>query len=325
VGRRCLAVGGLMRIGVVFPGQGSQGVGMGCDAAAQSREALATFERASAVLGYDLLALQKDGPEEKLRETEYSQPAIFATNIALYRAVGAGLRPVVTAGHSFAELCSLVIADSLEFDDALRIVSERGKAMQEAAQRARGGMSAVLGLDAERVRETLQQSGLRGVSLANFNSPTQIVISGELEQVQNAGAAMLAAGAKRVVPLNVSGAWHSPLMEPAVERLAAAVQTGHFRLPQFDVISNVDGRPYRDIATIKENLIRSVVDEVRWHDTAERLLSYRLDAIAEFGASGVLSALMKRMPEAPPATVLSDCASIERFRATTAGTASASV
>lgn len=314
-----------MRIGVVFPGQGSQGVGMGCDVAAHSAEALATLERASAVLGYDLLALQKDGPEEKLRETEYSQPAIFATNIALYRATGADLDPVVTAGHSFAELCSLVIADSLQFDDALRIVSERGKAMQEAAQRARGGMSAVLGLDAERVRATLRESGSRGVSLANFNSPTQIVISGELDQIQAAGTAMLAAGAKRVVPLNVSGAWHSPLMEPAVERLAAAVEAGRFRLPRFDVISNVDGRPYRDIPTIKQNLIRSVVDEVRWHDTAERLLSYRLDMIAEFGASGVLSALMKRLAGAPPATVVSDFTGIERLRATLAGTASATV
>jgi [acyl-carrier-protein] S-malonyltransferase len=319
-----MAMGGVMRIGVVFPGQGSQGVGMGCDVAAHSREAFATFERASAVLGYDLLALQKDGPEEKLRETEYSQPAIFATNIALYRAVD-DLRPVVTAGHSFAELCSLVIADSLDFDDALRIVSERGKSMQEAAQRARGGMSAVLGLDAHRVRETLQECGLRGVSLANFNSPTQIVISGELEQVQEAGAAMLGAGAKRVVPLNVSGAWHSPLMEPAVGRLATAVEAAHFRLPRIDVISNVDGRPYRDVETIKQNLIRSVVDEVRWHDTAERLLSYRLDMIAEFGASGVLSALMKRMAGAPPATVVSDFAAIERLRATIAGTASANV
>ncbi len=320
-----MAMGGMTRIGVVFPGQGSQGVGMGCDVAARSSEARATLERASAVLGYDLVALQKDGPEETLRETEYSQPAIFATNIALYRAVGAGLCPTVTAGHSFAELCSLVIADSLDFDDALRIVSERGKAMQEAAQLACGGMSAVLGLDAKRVRETLQESRLRGVSLANFNSPTQIVISGELEEVQAAGAAMLAAGAKRVVPLNVSGAWHSPLMEPAVERLAAAVEAGRFRLPKIDVISNVDGRPYRDIATIRQNLIRSVVDEVRWHDTAERLLSYGLDMIAEFGASGVLSALMKRMTGAPPAMVVSDFTGVERLRSAIVGTASASI
>jgi [acyl-carrier-protein] S-malonyltransferase len=314
-----------MRIGVVFPGQGSQGVGMGSEVAAHSAEARATFERASALLGYDLLALQKDGPEEKLRETEYSQPAIFTTNVALYRAVGADLRPLVTAGHSFAELCSLVIAESLEFDAALHIVSERGKAMQEAAQRARGGMSAVLGLDAGRVREALLDHGLAGVSLANFNSPTQIVISGQLEELQTAAAAMLAAGAKRVVPLNVSGAWHSPLMEPALKRVAAAVEASDFAMPVFDVISNVDGRPYRDVETIKANLVRSVVDEVRWHDTAECLLSYRLDMVIEFGASGVLSALLRRMQGTPPAAVVSDFAGIERLRSAIAGPASAGV
>jgi [acyl-carrier-protein] S-malonyltransferase len=314
-----------MRIGVVFPGQGSQGVGMGSEVAAHSAEVRATFERASALLGYDLLALQKDGPEEKLRETEYSQPAIFTTNVALYRAVGADLRPLVTAGHSFAELCSLVIAESLEFDAALHIVSERGKAMQEAAQRARGGMSAVLGLEAGRVREALLDHGLAGVSLANFNSPTQIVISGQLEELQTAAAAMLAAGAKRVVPLNVSGAWHSPLMEPALKRVAAAVEASDFAMPVFDVISNVDGRPYRDVETIKANLVRSVVDEVRWHDTAECLLSYRLDMVIEFGASGVLSALLRRMQGTPPAAVVSDFAGIERLRSAIAGPASAGV
>jgi [acyl-carrier-protein] S-malonyltransferase len=272
-----------------------------------------------------LLALHKDGPEEKLRETEYSQPAIFTTNVALYRAVGADLRPLVTAGHSFAELCSLVIAESLEFDAALHIVSERGKAMQEAAQRARGGMSAVLGLEAGRVREALLDHGLAGVSLANFNSPTQIVISGQLEELQTAAAAMLAAGAKRVVPLNVSGAWHSPLMEPALKRVAAAVEASDFAMPVFDVISNVDGRPYRDVETIKANLVRSVVDEVRWHDTAECLLSYRLDMVIEFGASGVLSALLRRMQGTPPAAVVSDFAGIERLRSAIAGPASAGV
>jgi [acyl-carrier-protein] S-malonyltransferase len=292
-----------MRIGVVFPGQGSQGVGMGSEVAAHSAEARATFERASALLGYDLLALQKDGPEEKLRETEYSQPAIFTTNVALYRAVGADLRPLVTAGHSFAELCSLVIAESLEFDAALHIVSERGKAMREA----------------------LLDHGLAGVSLANFNSPTQIVISGQLEELQTAAAAMLAAGAKRVVPLNVSGAWHSPLMEPALKRVAAAVEASDFAMPVFDVISNVDGRPYRDVETIKANLVRSVVDEVRWHDTAECLLSYRLDMVIEFGASGVLSALLRRMQGTPPAAVVSDFAGIERLRSAIAGPASAGV
>jgi [acyl-carrier-protein] S-malonyltransferase len=298
---------------------------MGYDVAMRSPAARATFERASSLLGYDLLALQTNGPEEQLRETEYSQPAIFTTNLALYRAAGDGVAPTVTAGHSFAELCSLVIAKSLNFDEALHIVSERGKAMQAAAQQARGAMSAILGLDAERVREILRADGLSRVVLANFNSPTQIVISGDFDEVQTAGAAMLGAGAKRVVPLNVSGAWHSPLMDPAVERLAAAVETSRFALPEFDVISNVDGRPYRDVNTIKSNLIRSVVDEVRWHDTAERLVSYGLDLVVEFGASGVLGALMKRMSAAPPAIVVSDSAGIDRLRLAIEGPASANV
>lgn len=304
-----------MRIAVVFPGQGSQCIGMGGDVAAKSPAARALFDRAASILGYDLLALQQEGPDEKLRETELSQPAIFTTNLALYAAVGAVLEPVATAGHSFAELCSLVIARSLTFDDALRIVSTRGKAMQAAAERTRGGMSAILGLDADAVAAVLKTARERGsVNLANFNSPTQIVISGEVEAVASAGQAMLDAGAKRVVPLNVSGAWHSSLMEPAIEPLRVAVEEAHFSLPVFDVISNVDGEPYRDVATIEANLVRSVVDEVRWHLTAQRLLLYRPDVVVEFGASGVLGALMKRMPGSPRTQVVSDYAGVEELR-----------
>jgi len=306
-----------MRIGAVFPGQGSQNVGMGADIAARSHEAHSLFESATGVLGYDLLALQKDGPDERLRETRYSQPAIFTTNVALYSAVGGGFRPVVSAGHSFGEFCSLFAADSLSFEDALRIVNERAQAMHDAAELARGGMSAVLGLEAEAIRETVDrirvETGQR-IALANFNSPTQIVISGDLNAVQIAGDALLAAGAKRVVPLNVSGAWHSDLMEPAVERFQRAVEQGNFALPQFDVISNVDALPYRDVASIKKNLVDSITSEVRWHDTAERLLSYQLDLVVEFGASGVLGPLMKRMPQSPPVLVVSDHAGIEKLR-----------
>jgi [acyl-carrier-protein] S-malonyltransferase len=326
VGRGRLALGRVMRVAVVFPGQGSQSAGMGCDVAAHSAAAAAVFERAASVLGYDLLALQREGTEEELRETQISQPAIFATNLALYAAAGDALEPVVTAGHSFAELCSLVIARALSFEEALWIVNERGKAMQAAAQRARGGMSAVLGLDGDRVRAVLETHGTQGrVTMANFNSPTQIVISGDLDAVGGAAQAMLDAGAKRVVPLNVSGAWHSRLMEPAVEPLRAAVERSHFEIPAFDVISNVDGRPYRDVATIKANLIRSVVDEVRWHDTAERILTYRPEIVVEFGANGVLGALMRRMPAAPPAMVVSDSAGVERLRAAIADAAEAGV
>lgn len=317
-----MEVGRVMRVGVMFPGQGSQGVGMGTDVAARSPEAAALLRRASSVLGYDLMALLSGGPEEKLRETRYSQPAIFATNLALYAAAGDGLQPVVSAGHSFGEFCSLVAARSLDFDAALRIVDERGKAMQAAAELAPGGMSAILGLDAVQVRrivEATQADGGGRVTLANFNSPTQIVISGDLAAVQTAGEAMLGAGAKRVVPLNVSGAWHSELMEPAVERFRAAVEAAHFDLPAFDVISNVDARPYRDVATIKLNLVRSLAHEVRWHDTAERLLSYNPELVVEFGASGVLGPLMKRMAGAPNVLVVSDWPGVERVRTALGG------
>jgi len=309
-----MEVGGLVRSGVIFPGQGSQTLGMGVDLAANSAVARDLFERAEAVLGYDLLALQKNGPEEKLRETQFSQPAIFTTNVALYAALelpeGA---VVVSAGHSFGEYCSLYIAGAIGFEDALRVVDARGIAMQYAAELAPGGMSAVLGMNAERIRqivdETRERTGLR-VQLANFNSPSQIVISGDLEAVQAAGDAMLEAGAKRVVPLNVSGAWHSALMEPAVARFATVVESVNFTLPRFDVISNVDAQPYRDPATIREHLIASLTHEVLWHETAQKMLEYDLDRVIECGASAVLGPLMKRLDGAPSVSVVSDYASV---------------
>jgi [acyl-carrier-protein] S-malonyltransferase len=309
---------GSMRIGAVFPGQGSQSVGMGVDIAQHSEVARGLFERAASVLGYDLLALQKDGPDERLRETIVSQPAIFTTNVALYAAVGPEFRPVVSAGHSFGELCSLYAAQSLAFDDAVGIVRERAEAMQAAAELAKGGMSAVLGLDAEKIREVVaavREETKERVTLANFNSPAQIVISGDLHAVQVAGDALSAAGAKRIVPLNVSGAWHSELMEPAVERFARAVERGTFAVPQFDVVSNVDAQPYRDVDTIRKNLVSSIRSEVRWHATAERMLSYELDLVVEFGAGAVLAPLLRRMPNAPPVLTVSDRAGVEKLRA----------
>jgi [acyl-carrier-protein] S-malonyltransferase len=191
--------------------------------------------------------------------------------------------------------------------------------MQYAAEQAAGGMSAILGMNAEKIREVVdrvRQETQGRVQLANFNSPTQIVISGDLHAVQIAGDALLEAGAKRVVPLNVSGAWHSKLMEPAVERFAPAVQAADFKMPRFDVISNVDAQPYRDTEEIKRNLVRSITDEVRWHDTALRLLSYKLDLVVEFGASPVLGPMMKRMPDAPQIMNVTDYAGVEKLRAT---------
>jgi [acyl-carrier-protein] S-malonyltransferase len=317
-----MEMGCLMNVAVIFPGQGSQVVGMGVDVAQRSEAAGSLFERAKDILGYDLLALQRNGPEEQLRETQYSQPAIFTTNVALYYAVGDALKPVVSAGHSFGEFCSLTVSQSLTFKDALRVVDERGKAMQYAAEQAPGGMSAVLGMDAACIRTIVDgvkaQNGGR-LQLANFNSPSQIVISGDLAAVQAAGDKLLEGGAKRVVPLNVSGAWHSELMQPAIERFAAAVNAAHFEMPQFDVVSNVDAHAYRDAEEIKRNLIRSITDEVRWHDTAEKLLSYDLDLVVEFGASPVLGPLMKRLPNAPQVMNVSDWGGVEKLRALLAG------
>lgn len=311
-----------LRVAAVFPGQGSQTVGMGVDVAANVPKVRELFDRSAVVLGYDLLELQRIGPDERLRETLYSQPAIFATNLAFYYAVGDALRPVVAAGHSFGEVCALTIAGSLSFEDALHIVDERGKAMQHAADLAPGGMSAVLGLDAAAVRDVakavVDRTGAR-VQLANFNSPTQIVISGDLEGVRAAGDAMLEAGAKRVVPLNVSGAWHSALMEPAVERYALAVDAAHFEVPTFDVISNVDAQPLRDVETIRRNLVRSITDEVRWHDTAQALLAHRPDLVVEFGASPVLAPLFRRLPDAPKVISVSDVAGVQKLLAALEG------
>jgi [acyl-carrier-protein] S-malonyltransferase len=317
MGRRRVEVGSVMRIGVIFPGQGSQSLGMGVDVAKHSTAARDLFDMAQTVLGYDLLGLLKSGPEDRLRETEYSQPAIFTTNVAIFAALE--LLPeslIVSAGHSFAEFCSLYAAQAIDFEDALAIVNARGLAMQRAAELAAGGMSAVLGMQADAIRTVVdrvrEQSGQR-VQLANFNSPSQIVISGDLLAVQAAGDALLAAGAKRVVPLNVSGAWHSALMEPALEHFAHVVEAAPFNMPRFDVISNVDAQPYRDIATIKKNLVLSVTNEVRWHETAERLVSYGLDLIVECGASPVLMPLMRRLPNAPEVVTVSDYAGIQKL------------
>ena len=313
MGRRGLEVGPVMRIGVVFPGQGSQVVGMGVDVARAYPAAAVCFAQAKTVLGYDLLALCEAGPEEKLRETRYAQPAIFVTNVALALAVGEGLAPVVSAGHSFGEYCSLTLAKSLSFVEALALVNERGLAMHRAAQKEAGGMAAVLGLDPQRLREVVARTvsdGAGRVQLANFNAPGQIVISGDAEAVRIAGERALEAGAKRVVRLNVAGAWHSVLMDPARREFEKFIRSAPLVLPEFTVISNVDAKPYEDVAVIRENLERSVTDEVIWHDVALTLAAFQLDLIVEFGASPVLAPMMKRIEGAPKAISVSDGAGV---------------
>jgi [acyl-carrier-protein] S-malonyltransferase len=252
-----------------------------------------------------------------------AQPAIYVTNYAL--AAAAGELPVVaSAGHSFGEYCSLALAGALTFEEALELVKERGLAMQAAAELADGAMAAVLGLDAQSVRAATEAARTAGrVCLANFNAPGQIVISGDAAAVARAGELALGAGAKRVVPLNVSGAWHSELMASARARFSPFVERATISLPRFTIVSNVDAQPYRDVATIRANLIRSVCDEVLWHATSERLVAEGLDAVVEFGGSAVLAPMLKRLPAAPRALHVGDERGLENLTAALASSAPA--
>jgi [acyl-carrier-protein] S-malonyltransferase len=313
-----------MRIGVIFPGQGSQVVGMGVDAARAYPAAAQCFSAAKTILGYDLLAVCEHGPQEKLTETRYAQPAIFVANVALAKAVGEMLEPVASAGHSFGEFCSLTLAGALRFETALSLVNQRGLAMHRAAALADGAMAAVLGLAPDALRAAVAravESGAGRVQLANFNAPGQIVISGDAAAVRVAGEYAAEAGAKRVVPLNVSGAWHSALMDPARDEFAPHVAAATVMLPRFTVISNVDAKPYTDIEQIKTNLARSVTEEVLWHDTAVALVGTGLDLVVEFGASPVLAPMFKRIDGAPKAITVSDAAGVEKLRAQLAAAA----
>ena len=307
-----------MNVGVIFPGQGSQVVGMGAAVARAYPAAMDCFRTAKLIVGYDLFEMCLNGPEETLRETRYAQPAIFVTNVALRAAAGSLLEPVVSAGHSFGEYCSLTVADAMSFETALALVNERGLAMHRAALRTPGRMSAVLGLAPDALGAVVARvtaGGAGRVQLANFNAPGQIVISGDAQAVRLAGDAALEAGAKRVIPLNVAGAWHSALMDPAQADFERFVRNAAITLPRFAVISNVDARPYTDVLTIRDHLVRSVTEEVRWHDTAVAMAAMGLDLIVEFGASPVLAPMLKRIDGAPRALTVSDPGGIEKLRA----------
>jgi [acyl-carrier-protein] S-malonyltransferase len=286
--------------GIVFPGQGSQTAGMGAEVAARFPRSRECFERASTVLGYDLLERVNTATPDELKETRLSQPAIFTANVAIYRAVEAsGLTPIVSAGHSFGEYCSLTIAGAIDFDHAIRIVNERGQAMGEAADVSPGLMAAVIGLEEAAVEEACrrarQTTGKR-VDLGNLNTLTQIVVSGDSAAVEAACEVAKELGAKRVRVLNVSGAWHSTLMEPALPRFAKAVAAAPLVMPSFTVISNVIAQPYTSVEQIRECLLASLCARVRWHEAALALVATGPDVIIECGASEVLTPMMKRLP-----------------------------
>ncbi len=283
-------------------------VGMGAELAARFPQSRECFDRASAALGYDLLERVNHASADELKETRLSQPAIFTANVAIYRAVATvGLTPVASAGHSFGEYCSLTIADAIDFDQAVRIVNERGQAMGEAADVAPGLMAAIIGLEEAAVEEACRRAreatGLR-VDLGNLNTLTQIVVSGDAEAVEAACDIARELGAKRVRILNVSGAWHSTLMEPAMPRFSRAVEKAALRVPAFTVISNVIAKPYETVEQIRSCLLASLCSRVRWHETALALAALAPDFVIECSASEVLAPMMKRLPNIGAAQVI---------------------
>lgn len=286
---------------IVFPGQGAQTVGMAGDWVDAHPEAASLFDRAAGILGYDLLGLCREGPAEKLNATSVSQPAILVTSLAALEVLrGRDGNPLaataITAGLSLGEYTALVFAGALGFDEAVRLVDVRGRAMQECAEERPGAMVAVLGMDRQPLTALCDQCrGDDVLEVANVLCPGNIVVSGSAAACRRLEAAALAAGAMKCVPLEVAGAFHTALMQPAVERLAAALAETSFRPPRIPVVSNVDARPHTDPDEIRGLLARQVVGVVEWNASMTYLLSTGVRSVWEVGPGRVLRGLMRRI------------------------------
>jgi [acyl-carrier-protein] S-malonyltransferase len=302
-----------MSLAVVFPGQGSQYVGMGRALAEAFPESRATFDEADAALGFPLSRLCFEGPEDELKLTANTQPAILTTSIAAYRALAArGIRPAWVAGHSLGEYSALVAAGALSLGDAVAAVRRRGQYMQEAVPVGQGAMAAILGLDLGAIEGACAEAAQgEVVSPANINAPGQVVIAGHVGAVERASALCKAAGAKRVVPLPVSAPFHCVLMRPAQERMARDLAAMPFRDPDPPLVNNVDARPVRTASECREGLVRQVTAPVRWHESVERLVAEGASTFLEVGPGSVLYGLVKKIARQVRATNVEDPKSLE--------------
>lgn len=298
---------------MVFPGQGSQSVGMLADLAQQFPIVEQTFAEASAVLGYDLWALVQQGPAEDLNKTWQTQPALLTASVAIWRVWQEknGAMPVVMAGHSLGEYSALVCAGVMDFKDAVRLVELRGKLMQEAVPQGTGAMAAIIGLDNDSIAKACAESAEgQVVAPVNFNSPGQVVIAGNKEAVERAGAACKAAGAKRALPLPVSVPSHCALMKPAADKLAVALQEITFNAPRIPVINNVDVAAESDADAIRSALVRQLYSPVRWTETVESMSAQGVAHLLEMGPGKVLTGLTKRIVDSMTAAAVNDVASL---------------
>jgi [acyl-carrier-protein] S-malonyltransferase len=278
----------------IFPGQGAQFSGMGLDLYENAPEAQELFEKANEILGFNITDIMFEGTAEQLKETKVTQPAIFLHSVILAKTLGDTFKPEMVAGHSLGEFSALVAAGALTFEDGLKLVSQRALAMQKACEAAPSTMAAVLGLDDDIVEKICGTT--EGVVVAaNYNCPGQLVISGEIEAINKACEAMKEAGARRALVLPVGGAFHSPMMDPAREELAAAIEKTIFSKPNCPIYQNVTATAITDENEIKANLISQLTAPVRWTQSVQQMITDGATLFTEVGPGKVLQGLVKKI------------------------------
>lgn len=303
----------MTQFAMVFPGQGSQTVGMLAELAAEHPLVEQTFREASDALGYDLWALVQQGPAEELNKTWQTQPALLAASVAIFRVwqEKGGKVPSMVAGHSLGEYSALVCAGVIDFAEAIKLVELRGKLMQEAVPAGTGAMQAIIGLDDAAIAKACEESAQgQVVSPVNFNSPGQVVIAGNKDAVERAGAACKAAGAKRALPLPVSVPSHCALMKPAADKLAVALEKLTFNAPVFPVVNNVDVKCETSPEAIRSALVRQLYSPVRWTECVEFMAGQGVTSLLEVGPGKVLTGLTRRIVDTLTAAAVNDSASL---------------
>lgn len=281
----------------VFPGQGSQFVGMGKDLYDNNEKAKELFEKANEILGFRITDIMFEGTDEELTQTKVTQPAVFLHSVISALCLGDEFAPTMVAGHSLGELSALVAAGALSFEDGVKLVSARAIAMQKACEAAPGTMAAVIGLPDEKIEEICAEVSTDGniVVAANYNCPGQLVISGNVDAINAACEKLKAAGAKRALPLKVGGAFHSPLMQPAKEELEKAIKATTFSEPKCPVYQNVDAQPHTDPAEIQANLIAQLTSCVRWTASVQNMIKAGANDFTECGPGKALQGMIGRI------------------------------